>query len=314
MPELPPLGLGAANLGNLYRPMDDERASAVLDAAWEAGIRYFDTAPHYGLGLSERRLGSFLATKPRDEFVLSTKAGRLLRETPNPEGHLDANDFAVPADYERVWDFSADGIRRSVDESLERLGLDRIDVLFLHDPEGHDLDAADRDAYPALLALREEGVVDAVGVGSMSVEALERAAATPGLDTLMVAGRLTLAEQPTLARVIPAALDNGMTVVAAGVFNSGLLATNNPGSTSRYEYGAVPDALLARVRAIAAVCREFDVDLPTAALHYTLRIPPVVSVVVGAGRPQYVTENAERMRAVVPEELWTRLAEEGLAP
>ena len=309
------LGFGAANLGNLYREVSDEQAWAVLDAAWAAGIRYYDTAPHYGLGLSERRLGAFLATKPRGEFVLSTKVGRLLRPNPDHDGELDlANDFAVPAALKRVWDFSAEGIRASLDESLERLGLDRVDVLYLHDPDKHDLDAADREAYPAMMALRDEGRVGAVGVGSMSVDALTRAARTPGLDLLMVAGRLTLAEQPAAAEVVPAALDNGIRLVAAGVYNSGLLATNAPSADGRYEYGGVPPALLAHVQQIAAICAKRGVELPVAALQYTLRIEPVVSVVFGSGKPEQVTQTARRAAEAVPEELWTDLAAASLIP
>ncbi len=314
-PDLPALGYGAANLGNLYRALDDGEAFAVLEAAWDAGIRNFDTAPHYGLGLSERRLGEFLRTKPREDYVLSTKVGRLLRPVPNPDRRLDdANDFAVPADHERVWDFSADGLRRSLEESLERLGLDRVDLLFLHDPERHDLDAADREAYPALAAMRDAGLVDAVGIGSMSTEALERAAATAGLDVLMVAGRLTLVEQPALQRVLPAARASGMRIVAAGVYNSGLLASNEPGFGSRYEYGEVPSAILARARSIAEVCRAHGVDLPTAALQYPLRLAPVASVVVGGSRHEQVRDNAQRMATAIPAALWTDLAEAGLIP
>jgi D-threo-aldose 1-dehydrogenase len=309
------LGFGAANLGNLYREVSDEQAWAVLDAAWAAGIRYYDTAPHYGLGLSERRLGAFLATKPRGEFVLSTKVGRLLRPNPGHDGELDlANDFAVPAALKRVWDFSAEGIRASLDESLQRLGLDRVDVLYLHDPDKHDLDAADREAYPAMMALRDEGRVGAVGVGSMSVDALTRAARTEGLDLLMVAGRLTLAEQPAAAQVVPAALDNGIRIVAAGVYNSGLLATNAPSADGRYEYGGVPPALLAHVQQIAAICAKHGVELPVAALQYTLRIKPVVSVVFGSAKPEQVAQTASRAAEPVPEELWTELAAAGLIP
>jgi D-threo-aldose 1-dehydrogenase len=309
------LGFGAANIGNLHREVDDEQAHATLTAAWDAGMRYFDTAPHYGLGLSERRLGRFLATKARDEFVLSTKVGRLLRPAREATGLLDtAHDFAVPADLERVWDFSAGGIRASHRESLERLGLDRIDVLYLHDPEKHDLDAADREAYPALIALREEGLVERVGVGSMSVDALTRAARVPQLDVLMVAGRLTLAEQPALAEVVPLAVANSIDLVVASVFNSGLLASATPTSRGRYEYGAVPPELLAKVRRIAAVCADFGVPLPVAALQYPFRFAPVVDVVIGTDRPARVLENAEWLNRSIPPELWTALAAHGLIP
>lgn len=312
MAELTRLGLGAANLGNLYRPMSDDEAWSILETAWVEGIRYFDTAPHYGLGLSERRLGAFLATKPRDQYVLSTKVGRLLRAIENEDGALDNQDFAVPADFERVWDFSADGIRRSLEESLARLGLDRVDILYLHDPERFDLDLADREAYPTLVTMREEGLVDSVGVGSMSVDALVSAATNSDLDILMVAGRLTLAEQPTLQHVLPLAEANGQEIVAAGVFNSGLLAHTEPSALSRYEYGTVPSALLEKVSRIANVCSEFGVDLPTAALQYPLRFSEVRSVVVGASSSQQLAANAQRMAATVPEELWQQLVERGL--
>lgn len=310
------LGFGAANLGNLYREVSDEQAAEVLEAAWDVGIRYFDTAPHYGLGLSERRLGAFLRTKPRDEYVVSTKAGRLLRPNPDYAGELDlANDFAVPATLRREWDLSEAGIRASLEESLERLGLDTVDILYLHDPDhSDDPDDAPRTAYPALAALREEGLVRSVGVGSMSTEALLTAARSEHLDILMIAGRLTLAEQPVLAEVLPAAVQNSLDVVAAGVFNSGILATAVPAKDARYEYGDVPPALLERVAAIAAICAEHGVELPTAALQYPLRLEPVVNVLFGSGRPEQVRQNAERMAEPIPEALWEALAEARLIP
>ena len=189
-------GYGAANVGNLYRAVTDDEAWQILDAAWECGIRYFDTAPHYGLGLSERRLGAFLATKPRHEFTVSTKVGRLLRPDPAGAGRMDdENDFVVPADLTRVWDFTADGVRRSLEESLERLGLDSVDIVYAHDPERFDLRRGLDDGLPALAKLRAEGLAEAVGVGSMSTEALRLSAASGVLDLLMVAGRFTLADQ-----------------------------------------------------------------------------------------------------------------------
>jgi D-threo-aldose 1-dehydrogenase len=307
------LGYGAANVGNLYRPMTDEDAWAVLDAAWESGIRYFDTAPHYGLGLSERRLGSFLATKPRADFVVSTKVGRLLR--PSPEtAHLldDANQFAVPASVRRVWDFSARGIRASLEESLERLGLPDVDVLFLHDPDEHDLTADLSTGAPALAALRDEGMVAAVGIGSKSTAALVAAVRTGALDLAMVAGRYTLLEQPAADELIPACRAAGVGVVAVAVFNSGLLSKPRPQADARYEYGAVPAGLLERTRRIEDVCERHGVALPEAALQFPLREPAVRSVVVGGASAANVRENAERMRAEVPDALWDELAAEGL--
>ncbi len=310
---LGPLGLGAANVGNLYRAMTDDEAWQVLQAAWDAGIRYFDTAPHYGLGLSERRLGAFLAGKPRAEYVVSTKVGRLLRPSPETADLLDdANQVAVPAATRRVWDFSADGVRRSLDESLERLGLDRVDVLYLHDPEEYDLHAALASGLDALAALRAEGLVTAIGVGSKSTAALLAAVRTGALDLLMVAGRYTLVEQPAVDEVIPECRARGVGVVAAAVFNTGLLAAPGPAAGARYEYASVPVDVLDRARRIERVCAEYGVPLPVAALRFPLREPAVRAVVVGAAEPAHVRENAARMTVDVPDELWDRLAAEGL--
>jgi D-threo-aldose 1-dehydrogenase len=312
---LPPLGYGAANVGNLHRPLTEEQAFAVLEAAWDAGVRYFDTAPHYGLGLSERRLGAFLRTRPREEYVLSSKVGRLL--VPDPDGHdrLDLeNDFHVPATVRREWDFSADGVRRSLEDSLERLGLDRIDLLYLHDPDRHDLDRDLETGIAALDALKREGLIRAGGLGAMSTDALERGARSGALDVLMVAGRLTLAEQPALAEVVPACERTGTGIVTASVFNSGILASDDPGSDARYEYGSAPGDLLAKVRRIADLCHAFDVPLPAAALQYTLRFAPVRAVVAGSSRPEQIRQNARWAALDIPDELWTALASEHLIP
>jgi D-threo-aldose 1-dehydrogenase len=313
--EVPPLGYGAANVGNLFRPLSDDEAWAVMDAAWDSGIRYFDTAPHYGLGLSERRLGAFLQTKPREEYVLSTKAGRLLRSNPAFDGGLDtANEFHVPDDLQRVWDFSADGIRASLDESRERLGIERIDLLYLHDPERHDLDLALAEAFPAMEQLRSDGEVTAIGIGSMTADALAAAVRSAELDLVMVAGRYTLLEQPAAVDVLPACRERGTGIVAASVFNSGLLASYEPRRDGRYEYGQLPDELWDRLVRIAAVCADHDVPLPAAAIQFPLQSSVVRSVVVGGSRPEQLRQNAEYAALVIPEELWENLAAEGLIP
>lgn len=307
------LSYGSANVGNLYRALTDDEAWILLETAWDCGIRYFDTAPHYGLGLAERRLGAFLATKPRAEFTLSTKVGRLLCPNPQGGGQLDdENNFAVPADLRRVWDFSTDGVRRSLEHSLERLGIDSVDVLYLHDPEEHDLDLSLGEGVPALSRLREEGLVSAIGVGSKSTEALLAGVRTGALDLLMVAGRFTLVEQPVLDEVIPNCRARSVDVVNAAVFNSGLLAADSPSADTRYEYGTVPDDVLARAQSIAIVCASFGVEMPAAALQYSLREPVVRTVVVGAATPEQIRQNTARMRVKIPEELWTALREERL--
>lgn len=312
---LPTLGYGAANVGNLFRELTDDEAWEVLEAAWDAGIRYYDTAPHYGLGLSERRLGAFLATKPREEYVLSTKAGRLLRPNPGFDGGLDrANDFHVPDDVQRVWDFSDAGIRASLDESRERLGIERIDLLYLHDPERHDLDLAIAEALPALERLRADGEVAAVGIGSMTSEALARSVREAELDIVMVAGRYTLLEQPAAVEVLPACDERGTGIVAASVFNSGLLAQSEPRRDGRYEYGRLPDELWERLVRIADVCRAHDVPLAAAAIRFPLRARAVRSVVVGGSRPAQLRQNAEYAALPIPEDLWSELAAEGLIP
>ncbi|MPV48496.1 aldo/keto reductase [Pseudactinotalea sp. HY160] len=311
------LGFGAAGFGNLFAERSEEQVRQIAEAAWDAGMRYFDTAPHYGLGLSERRLGAFLATKPREEFVLSTKVGRLLTPVSNPTGALDlANDFHVPADHERVQDYTAGGIRRSIEDSLERLGLDRIDIAYLHDPDKAEigLDAALDQALPALEQLRDEGIVEAVGVGSMSTAAMVAAVRRADLDVLMCAGRYTLLEQGAAAELLPLCLERDVRVVTASIFNSGLLARATPSRSGRYEYGAVPPELYERAVAIAAVCARHGVELPTAALQYTLRHPAVAAVVVGISRLEQVAQNNERMAVPVPDRLWSDLAAEGLIP
>lgn len=309
------IGLGAANLGNLFRELDEEEARAILEAAWEGGVRHFDTAPHYGLGLSERRLGAFLATRPREEFFLSTKVGRLLEPIPGaPEGLDLDNGFHVPLSHRRVWDMSAAGLERSLDESLERLGLDRVDAVYLHDPERTGDPNVLATAIPGLRELRERGRVRAVGIGSMDPRCLEDALRLGGLDLAMVAGRLTLADQSALPGVVEAAERTGARLVIASVFNSGLLSQARPAEDAVFDYDRVDPAMLARVRRIADVCAAHGVELPAAALAYPRRFAPVDTVVVGASAPGQIRESLRRDAASIPEELWRDLAAEALIP
>jgi D-threo-aldose 1-dehydrogenase len=308
-PSLTRLGLGGAQFGNLYAEMSDATAEETFAVAWERGIRYFDTAPHYGLGLSERRFGSLLRQQPREAFVLSTKVGRLLVPNPGFAGEPDAEGFAVPAAIRREWDFSRAGIRRSIQESLERLGLDRIDVAYLHDPENH-WEQALNEALPALLELRDEGVVRAVGAGMNVAGPLTELVQGHDVDLVMCAGRYTLLEQA--GELLAAAWARGVGVVVAGAYNSGLLATHRPGPQARYNYAPAPRAVLERVHALADICERHGVTLPHAALAFPLRHPAVVSVVAGAASPAQLGQAADRLASPVPESLWTELASAGL--
>lgn len=309
------LGYGAAALGNLYSRMDDAPARRTLETAWAGGVRYFDTAPHYGLGLSERRLGAFLGTLPREEFIVSTKVGRLLiPEQAGPPQGMDTEGFEVEAWATRRWDFSERGIRQSLEESLERLGLSRVDILFLHDPDLYDMDQAFDEALPALQRMKSEGLVDAIGVGSNSAQDLETLVERAELDLIMLAGRFTLLEQPALAGLLPRCLERGVGVIAAGVFNSGILAKTTVPAGANYNYGPAPQELLERARRLAAVCEGFGVDLPAAAIQYPLRHPAVRNVVIGARGADQIAANIGGMEQEVPEALWDALGAEGLIP
>ncbi|MER7002012.1 aldo/keto reductase [Dactylosporangium sp. NPDC000555] len=304
------LGLGCAQLGNLYRERTDDDARAIVDAAWDAGIRYFDTAPHYGIGLSERRLGAALRDRPRAQYTISTKVGRLLE--PTGEGGDDlADGFAVPRTHRRVWDFTRDGVRRSIEDSLARLGLDRVDIALLHDPEHHPEEAL-RQGFPALAELRAEGVVRAIGAGSKDAAVLTRVVAECTPDVVMVAGRFTLLEQPAAERLLPACAAAGVGVLAAGVFNSGLLAEDRPWDGLPYEYGAAPADLLRRATEIAGVCAEHGTTLPAAAIAFPGRDPAITTVVLGADSAEQVRRNAALFDAPPPDSLWPALTGRGL--
>lgn len=285
------LGLGCAQLGNLAHAISDDRAAATVEAAWAAGIRFFDTAPHYGLGLSERRLGAALRGRPRAGFVLSTKVGRLLVPHRGEPGERDTEGFDVPRTHVRVWDFSRDGIRRSLSDSLDRLGVDRVDLLLLHDAEGH-ADQAIGEGYPALAELRAEGVAAAIGAGSKDVRFLRRFVAECGPDAILLAGRYTLLEQPAAVDLLPACAAAGVAVVNGGIFNSGLLALDRPHDGLPYDYAPAPAALLTRARALADACARHGTTLPAAALAFAATHPAVTSVVVGADSPEQVRRNA----------------------
>lgn len=310
-PAMTEIGMGAAQLGNLHREIDDAVARGTVDAAWDAGIRSFDTAPHYGLGLSERRLGDALATRPRDEFVLSTKVGRLLVEDPAGVEALDDDGFVVRSTLRRRWDFSRDGILRSVEDSLRRLKTDRLDIAYLHDPDEH-WDAASTTGIDALIELRDQGVVSAIGAGMNQSAMLAEFVRRCDVDVMMVAGRYTLLDQSAAEDLLPAAAERGVAVVAAAVYNSGLLSSDRPRAGARFDYREAPDDIVARAHAIADVCERHGTTLPAAAIAFPLRSPVVTSVVLGVRGADQVASTVARHDAAPPEAMWDELAERGL--
>ncbi|MFI0923713.1 aldo/keto reductase [Streptomyces sp. NPDC021012] len=305
------LAFGAAGIGNLFTAVSDAEAEQAVHAAWDAGVRYFDTAPHYGLGLSERRLGAALRSRPRNEYVVSTKVGRVLEPTPGAPGDDLANGFAVPATHRRRWDFSARGVRRSIEESLERLGLDRIDIVYLHDPDDHAGSALDQ-AYPELARMRQEGTVGAIGVGMNQAELLARFVRETDIDAVLLAGRYTLLDQSGLTELLPLAAERGVGVVVGGAFNSGLLADPKPGAT--FDYTTAPVELLDRALRLKSVCERHGVPLRAAALRFPFGHPAVASVLVGTRSAAEARDAAAMLAHPVPDALWAELMERGLLP
>jgi len=306
------LALGLAPIGGLYRPVGDEQAVATVDRAWERGLRLFDTAPLYGYGLSERRTGQALAKRPRDEYVLATKVGRLLEP-----GGADTQEIWPEARATGVaprFDFSYEAVRNSLEASLDRLGLDRVDVLHIHDPDDH-FDEALAGTYRALADLREAGVIGAISAGMNQAPMLARfvrEGGEPGFDCFMLAGRYTLLDQSGLDELLPLCAQRGIGVMAAGVYNSGLLG--NPSPKSHYDYVAPPEPLLQKALAIKAVCERHEVPLRAAAIQFALGHPAVTTVVIGARSPQQLDDNVAMFEHPIPDALWADLKAEGLLP
>ena len=315
------LGFGTAPIGNLYRAVSDADARATLDRAWDQGVRLYDTAPLYGLGLSETRLNGFLRDKPRDSYVLSSKIGRLLRACrPGETRDCIGKFFDVPARRE-VYDYTYDGTMRSVEFSLERLGVDRIDILFAHDLDvfNHKTQAA-LDAklaefmaggYKALLHLRDAGVIGAFGAGVNEWQPCQWLTERGDFDLFLLAGRYTLLEQEALSSFLPLATTRGIGVVVGGPYNSGILATG-PVPGAFYNYDPAPDAIRHTVGRIQSVCLAHGVRLVDAAFQFCLRHPAVVSVIPGGQGVAEVDANLAAATAEIPAALWQALKEEGL--
>ena len=303
--EVTRLGFGAAPIGNLFTRVAEEEASSAVDAAWDAGVRFFDTAPLYGHGLSEQRLGAALRAHPRDDYVLATKVGRLL----TPEVVNDDDGFVDTPPVGWAYDFSHDAIRPSLDASLARLQTDRIDLLHVHDPDEHAEDAL-RGAFPALRALRDQGVVRAIGAGMNQSALLARFVREADVDCVLLAGRYTLLDQSGLDELLPLCAQRGTSVIAGGVFNSGLLADPSPRAT--YDYAPAASELVARAQRLAEVCARHGVDLKAAALRFPLAHPAVACVLTGARSAAEMVENARLFSQPIPLALWDDLRRERL--
>ena len=318
--EVSEIGFGAAPLGNLYHPITDLQARITLELALTAGMNYVDTAPHYGHGLSERRTGDALRERPG--IVLSTKVGRLLRADSALRGDAERLGFRSALPFVGHYDYTYDGILRSHEDSLQRLGLARVDLLFVHDigarthgaRNAHYFDQLTQGrGFEALRRLRDEGMIAGFGVGAnewqAGLEALEQA----DCDVMLLAGRYTLLEQGALDRFLPLCLERQVAVVIGGAYNSGILATGTMQSGElRYDYGEAPADVVARVARIEAHCRDFQVPLAAAALQFLLAHPAVASVILGLGAPAQVEETIKLHQLRIPSEFWLALRDAGL--
>jgi len=307
--ELSAMGLGCAQLGGLYQAMSDAEAQAIVDTAWEAGIRYFDTAPYYGYTLSERRLGDALRERDRDSFVISTKAGRLMK--------LDAgvqpgeNGWAQPLPFRPHFDYTYDGIMRSHQDSLRRLCLERVDILYVHDigqathgslHNHYWKQLTHGGGFRALTQLREEGSVRAIGLGVNEWQVVADAIEACDIDCALLAGRYTLLEQAARKPLLDQCAERGIGIVIGGPFNSGILA-----GTRKFNYEDAPAQIIARVEAIEAVCRVHSVPIQAAALQFPMAHPAVVSCVAGAHSPEQLRQNAAWFAQQLPDRLWRDL-------
>lgn len=316
--ELPAFGFGSAHLGELYRKVEEEDSRATLDAAWKLGVRYYDTAPWYGRGLSEHRVGGFLRTKPRSEFYLTTKLGRTLHRPGNPLT-FDRSPWVGGLNFDVQFDYSYDGLMLSYEQALQRMGIDTVDALLIHDLDEPQHGARYKDHAAALIdsgmrALRElkaSGDIKAVGMGINTGSALQTIASRVELDFVLVAMPYTLLDQSSLHTGMAACAARGVSVIIGAPFASGILATG-PGGNARYGYAMAPADVQAKVRALQAMCDEHGVSLPAAALQFPLAHPSVVSIIPGAARPSEITQNIAALSATIPEAFWRALKNKGL--
>ncbi len=310
------LGFGCAPLGNLYHAISDQEASAILQSAWDQGFRYFDTAPHYGQGLSERRTGDLLRRQKGNNFILSSKVGRLLK----PAGYAkERHGFVSPMPFDIEYDYSYDGVMRSYEDSLLRLGLDTIDILYMHDigVDTHGdknkqlFPVAMQGGYKAMDELRSQGLVKAIGLGVNEYQVCEDALEYGDWDCFLLAGRYTLLEQKALDSFLPKCEQRNCSVIIGGPYNSGILATGSAGNP-HYDYAPAPANIIARVRQIENLCSKFDVTLAAAALQLPLAHPAVASVIPGLGSIDRIKHTTELFNETIPSDFWLALKNQQL--
>ncbi|EJN16671.1 putative oxidoreductase, aryl-alcohol dehydrogenase like protein [Pseudomonas sp. GM78] len=315
--EVSSLAFGTSPVGNLFAPTDEATSDAMFQRAWEGGVRLFDTAPMYGHGLAELRTGHSLRWKPRDEFVISSKVGRVLKAKPRKQ--IDFSPWNNAAPNEMIFDYSYDGTMRSFEDSLQRLALERIDICFIHDIDVFTRGADQPEvfaqamdgAWRALESLRDQGVVKAIGVGVNEWQVCHEALKQRDFDCFLMAGRYTLLEQDSLDSFLPLCEERGASVLVGGGFNSGILATGAV-QGARYNYAPAPAAILEKVRAIESICRDYEVPLPAAAMQFVVSHPAVASFVAGTRTLSQIDKNVEWFSHPIPGEFWKSLKQAGL--
>lgn len=312
------LGFGCAPLGNLYQAVSDEVAMSTLSAAWDAGFRYFDTAPHYGQGLSERRLGDVLRPFQGQDYLLSSKVGRLLKPAAYAK---ERHGFLSSMPFDIHYDYSYDGVMRSFEDSLQRLGLDRIDILYMHDigeathgkDNQHHFPIAMQGGYKAMDELRSQGLVKAIGLGVNEYQVCEAALAYGDWDCFLLAGRYTLLEQESLATFLPQCEQRNCSIIIGGAYNSGILATGTKtGKTIHYDYGPAPQSVIDKVSKLETLCEQYEFPLAAAALQFPLAHPAVVSVIPGMSSVARIAQTLELINVKIPDSFWQDIRASGL--
>ncbi|MCV6548085.1 MAG: aldo/keto reductase [Cohaesibacter sp.] len=315
--EVTPFAFGAAPIGNIFRTIDEATSDAMIQRSWEAGVRYYDTAPMYGHGLSEMRVGHSLRWKNRDDFVLSSKVGRVLK--PAKRSDIDFTPWVDAAPNKMEFDYSYDGTMRAFEDSLQRMGLERMDICFIHDidvftrgsEQPEVFEQAMNGAWKALEQLRNEGTVKAIGVGVNEWQVCHEALKQRDFDCFLLAGRYTLLEQESLEEFLPLCEERNAAVVVGGAFNSGILATGAK-EGAKYNYAPAPEHIMKKVAGIEEVCKKYDVPLPAAAMQFVVAHPAIPSFAAGVRTVEQLDRNIEWFTHSIPSDFWAELKQKGL--